>query len=135
MVALPNILLFQVIMPVIAPVADLLFFFSIAWNLHDATSLHQVFLCYGLFLLVDMTVSLIAFSFEKEKLTKLVWLIPQRFVYRQLMYVILFRSISKAIKGESQGWGVLKRTGNIRLPDTATVSLYVADNDKTLVNY
>jgi len=135
MVALPNILLFQVIMPVIAPVADLLFFFSIIWNRHDMGSLHQVFLCYGLFLLVDMTVSLVAFGFEKEKLSKLGWLIPQRFVYRQLMYVILFRSISKAIKGESQGWGVLKRTGNVRLPDTATVSLYSADNDKTLVKY
>jgi hypothetical protein len=53
-----------------------------------------------------------AFSFQKEKFHKLVWLIPQRFVYRQLMYVILFKSIRKAIKGEVQGWGVLRRTGN-----------------------
>jgi len=135
MVALPNILLFQVIMPVIAPVADLLFFFSIIWNRHDPASLNQIFLCYGLFLLVDMAVSLAAFSFEKEKMSKLIWLIPQRVVYRQLMYIILFRSISKAIKGENQGWGVLKRTGNVQLPNTATISLYTADNDKTLVNY
>ncbi len=115
MVALPNILLFQIIMPVIAPVADLLFFFSIAWNWHDPTSLHKILLYYGLFLFVDLAVSLVAFSFEKENLGKLVWLIPQRFVYRQLMYVILFRSISKAIKGEGQGWGVLKRTGNVKM--------------------
>ncbi|HEY0433204.1 MAG TPA: hypothetical protein VGC95_04995, partial [Chitinophagaceae bacterium] len=46
---------------------------------------------------------------------KLFWLLPQRFVYRQLMYIVLFRSIRKAIKGETQGWGVLKRTGNVKL--------------------
>jgi hypothetical protein len=64
-------------------------------------------------MLVDVLVSVIAFIFEKEKLTKLIWLIPQRFVYRQLMYVILFRALKRAIKGESQSWGVLKRTGNV----------------------
>jgi peptidoglycan-N-acetylglucosamine deacetylase len=115
MVALPNILLFQVIMPIIAPAADLLFFFSIAWNWHDPESLNKILLYYGLFLVVDLVVSVIAFSFEKENFLKLFWLIPQRFVYRQLMYVILFRSIIKAIKGEGQGWGVLKRTGNAQL--------------------
>jgi len=43
----------------------------------------------------------------------LFWLIPQRFVYRQLMYVILFKALRRAIKGESQSWGVLTRTGNV----------------------
>jgi hypothetical protein len=102
-------------MPVIAPAADLLFFFSIAWNWHDPPSLHKILTYYGLFLCVDMAVSLVAFSFEKERPAKVVWLIPQRFVYRQLMYMILFKSIRKAIKGESQGWGILKRTGNAQL--------------------
>jgi hypothetical protein len=69
---------------------------------------------YVLFLLVDVLVSIIAFAFEKEKFGKLIWLLPQRFVYRQLMYVILFKAIRKAIKGENQGWGVLKRTGNVK---------------------
>jgi hypothetical protein len=118
LVALPNILLFQVIIPIIAPIADLLFFLSIAWNWSDSQSLHKILLYYGIFLLVDVFVSLLAFSFEKEKLTRLAWLIPQRFVYRQLMYVILFRSIAKAMKGEGQGWGVLKRTGNAQLANS-----------------
>jgi cellulose synthase/poly-beta-1,6-N-acetylglucosamine synthase-like glycosyltransferase/spore germination protein YaaH/peptidoglycan/xylan/chitin deacetylase (PgdA/CDA1 family) len=115
MISLPNILLFQVIMPIIAPLADLLFFFSIAWNWNDATSLQLILGYYAVFLLIDVAVSAMAFSFEKEKLTKLLWLLPQRFVYRQLMYVILFRSLARAIKGETQGWGVLKRTGNVVL--------------------
>jgi len=118
MVALPNLLLFQLLMTLFAPLADLLFFFSIGWSWDDPESLHKLLLFYGLFLLVDVMVSLIAFSFEKEKIYKLIWLIPQRFVYRQLMYIILFKSIAKAIKGELQGWGSLKRTGNVELIKT-----------------
>ncbi len=115
MIALPNILLFQILMPIIAPLADLFFFISIAWSWHQPESMQKLLLYYGLFLVVDVMVSVIAFGFQKEKYYKLIWLIPQRFIYRQLMYVILFRSISRAIKGESQGWGVLKRTGNVQL--------------------
>jgi hypothetical protein len=29
------------------------------------------------------------------------------------MYVVLFKSYRKAIKGELQSWGVLKRSGNV----------------------
>ncbi|MBS1608448.1 MAG: glycosyltransferase, partial [Bacteroidetes bacterium] len=113
MVALPNILLFQVIMPLFGPFADLMFFIGLFVNRNSPESSHKILLFYILFLLVDVAVSVIAFAFEKEKIYKLVWLIPQRFVYRQLMYVVLFRSIRKAIKGEGQGWGILKRTGNV----------------------
>ena len=70
-------------------------------------------------MLVDAAVSILAFSYEKEKLGKLVWLIPQRFIYRWLMYYVLFKSFRKAIKGELQHWGVLKRTGNVK--DVVTV--------------
>jgi len=115
LVALPNILLFQILTPVFAPIADLLFILSLFWNRHDPDSRNKILLFYGLFLLVDVAVSLLAFMFEKQKPFKLIWLLPQRFVYRQLMYVVLFRSIRQAIKGETQGWGVLKRTGNVKL--------------------
>jgi len=115
LVALPNILLFQILTPIFAPIADLLFILSLVWSRHDPASRNQILFFYALFLLVDVAVSLLAFLFEKEKPFKLIWLLPQRFVYRQLMYVVLFRSIRKAIKGETQSWGVLKRTGNVKL--------------------
>jgi hypothetical protein len=114
-VALPNILLFQILSPVFAPIADLLFIVSLVWNRHDFDSIQKILIFYGLFLIVDVTVSLIAFYFEKEKFNKLIWLLPQRFAYRQVIYVVLFRSIRKAIKGETQNWGILKRTGNVKL--------------------
>nr|HPZ89436.1 glycosyltransferase family 2 protein [Flavihumibacter sp.] len=114
MLALPNIFLFQLLLPLLAPLADLMLVFSLIWNRNDMQSMHKIVLFYGLFLLVDVFVSLLAFYFEKEKISKLVWLIPQRFVYRQLMYYTLFKSIRKAIKGEGQGWGALRRTGHVK---------------------
>ena len=113
-VALPNVLIFQIILPIFAPLADLVLIVSLIWNHNNPDSLHKIGVYYIVFMLVDVLVSVVAFVFEKEKLSKLFWLIPQRFVYRQIMYVILFRAIKKAIKGESQGWGVLKRTGNVK---------------------
>ncbi len=114
MISLPNVFIFQIILPIFAPLADLILIVSLFWNHDNIDSLHKIGIYYLVFMVVDMLVSVVAFVFEKEKLGKLIWLIPQRFVYRQLMYVILFRAIKKAIKGENQGWGVLKRTGNVK---------------------
>jgi cellulose synthase/poly-beta-1,6-N-acetylglucosamine synthase-like glycosyltransferase/spore germination protein YaaH/peptidoglycan/xylan/chitin deacetylase (PgdA/CDA1 family) len=114
MVALPNILLFQILLPILAPLADVMLVLSLIWNRHDPGSMHKITMYYLIFFAVDILVSLIAFAFDGEKPGKLIWLIPQRFVYRQLMYFILFKAIRKAIKGEGQGWGVLQRTGNVK---------------------
>ncbi|HMW67613.1 MAG TPA: glycosyl transferase family 2, partial [Chitinophagaceae bacterium] len=118
MIALPNLFLFQILMPIVAPIADLMFFISIAVSWNDPQSRQKLLLFYLIFLLVDVAVSLMSYVFEKEKIYKLIWLIPQRFAYRQLMYIILFRSLRKAIRGEAQGWGNLKRTGNVKLKVT-----------------
>ena len=115
MIALPNILVFQMVLPLLAPLADLILVLSLVaagFGIIPASIAHIV-LYYIVFILVDMAGAAMAFAFEKEDHKKLVWLIPQRLIYRQLMYYILLKSISRAIKGELQGWGVLKRTGNV----------------------
>ena len=113
MVALPNILFFQVLFPLIAPMADLMLLAGIAASaLHVVDiSIPNLVFFYAVFTLVDVAGALYAFSFEKENPLKLIWLLPQRFIYRQLMYYVLYRSLKKAIKGELQHWGILKRTG------------------------
>lgn len=115
-IALPNILLFQFIIPVFSPLADVLMIAGLFTN--NAAIIGRYYL---LFMVVDMAIALMAFTFEKEKIYKLAWLIPQRFGYRWLMYVVLFRSFRRAIKGELQSWGVLKRTGNVK--DFATENI------------
>jgi len=107
--ALPNILIFQFIIPTIAPLAD---FFMIVGLLTG--NAEKILSYYLIFMLVDAAISILAFGLEKERYTKLFWLIPQRFIYRWLMYYVLFKTFRRAIKGELQNWGVLKRTGNVK---------------------
>jgi cellulose synthase/poly-beta-1,6-N-acetylglucosamine synthase-like glycosyltransferase/spore germination protein YaaH/peptidoglycan/xylan/chitin deacetylase (PgdA/CDA1 family) len=109
--AMPNILIFQYIIPMFSPLADLLMIFGLFTENRE-----KIFLYYLIFLLVDASLALIAFLFEKEKITDIVHVIPQRLVYRWLMYIVLFRSFRKALKGEMQTWGFLKRTGNVKEP-------------------
>jgi cellulose synthase/poly-beta-1,6-N-acetylglucosamine synthase-like glycosyltransferase/peptidoglycan/xylan/chitin deacetylase (PgdA/CDA1 family) len=106
--ALPNMLIFQFIIPTFSPLADI--FMIIGLFSGNAA---KIGIYYLLFMLVDASVSVAAFIYEKEKIHKLLWIIPQRFGYRWIMYVVLFKSYKKAIKGELQSWGVLKRTGNV----------------------
>ena len=116
MVAMPNILIFQMILPILAPLADLILVISLiaaSMNIIVASVPH-ILLYYVIFSLVDVAGAAIAFAFEKEDYKKLIWIIPQRLIYRQLMYYILFKSFNKAIKGELQGWGALKRTGSVK---------------------
>lgn len=113
-VAFPNILLFQFIIPAFAPAAD--FFMLIGILTGNAG---HILAYYGLFMLVDAAVSVLAFHFEGEKKSRLLWLLPQRLIYRWLMLTVLFKAFLKAIKGELQGWGVLKRTGSVKQSESA----------------
>ncbi|MBP7359457.1 MAG: glycosyltransferase [Prevotella sp.] len=106
--ALPNMLVFQFIIPTFSPIADLLMILGLF-----SGNASKILLYYLVFLIVDASVSIMAYLFEKERLWVLLWIIPQRFFYRWIMYFVLFESYIKAIKGELQTWGVLKRTGNV----------------------
>jgi peptidoglycan-N-acetylglucosamine deacetylase len=108
-IALPNILIFQYIIPSIIPFADFFMIVGLATGNYE-----KILTYYVLFMLVDVAVALLAFGFEKENKWKLLWLIPQRLVWRWLLWYVLFKTIRRAFKGELQHWGVLKRTGNVK---------------------
>jgi cellulose synthase/poly-beta-1,6-N-acetylglucosamine synthase-like glycosyltransferase/spore germination protein YaaH/peptidoglycan/xylan/chitin deacetylase (PgdA/CDA1 family) len=109
-IALPNILFFQFLLPIFSPFAELMMILGFIGGYFQ-----QILVYYILFLLVDVIAAGIAISFEKERLTSLWILLPQRFVYRQLMFWVLVKSIIMALKGTLVGWGILKRTGNVRI--------------------
>ncbi|MBB6111459.1 Glycosyltransferase, catalytic subunit of cellulose synthase and poly-beta-1,6-N-acetylglucosamine synthase [Mucilaginibacter lappiensis] len=110
MVGMPNILIFQIILPLFSPLADLMMIFALF-----GAKPEKMLIYYVAFVLIDFIVGIIAFRMEKEDYKKLIYIIPQRFMWRQLMYYVLFKSIRKALKGELSGWGVLKRTGNVNV--------------------
>lgn len=109
MVGMPNILIFQIILPLFSPLADLMMIFGLLGEKPE-----KILMYYLLFVLIDFIVSIIAFRMEREDYRKLIYIIPQRFIWRQLMYYILFKAIRRALKGELNTWGDLKRTGNVK---------------------
>lgn len=109
LIALPDILLFKYIIPFFSPIGDAIMLFGLFTENRGKIANY-----YLVFLLFDALIALLAFAFERESPWKLVWLIPQRLIYRWLMMIVLFRSYRRAIKGELQHWGVLKRTGNVK---------------------
>ncbi len=72
------------------------------WTTSDVEK--SVFFFLG-FLLIDILTCMVAFALErKEDWTLLIPVLLQRFYYRQLMYVVLFRSVKEAVSGRPVGW-------------------------------
>jgi cellulose synthase/poly-beta-1,6-N-acetylglucosamine synthase-like glycosyltransferase/peptidoglycan/xylan/chitin deacetylase (PgdA/CDA1 family)/spore germination protein YaaH len=111
LVALPNLLIFNFIIPLFSPLVDLLFIFGLF--MRDAD---QYIFFYLLYFLVDCIISSLAYHYDNQKfdLKKAMFLFVQRFVYRQILFYVLFKAYKKAWKGEMVGWGVIKRTGNVK---------------------
>jgi cellulose synthase/poly-beta-1,6-N-acetylglucosamine synthase-like glycosyltransferase/peptidoglycan/xylan/chitin deacetylase (PgdA/CDA1 family) len=116
-IALPNIFVFQILLPLISPVLDLLFFGSLVlWGLAQLriTQIPQLWTTADVqrsvvfflgFLLIDVLTCAIAFALERhEDWTLLIPVLLQRFYYRQLMYIVLFRSVKEAVSGRPVGW-------------------------------
>ena len=141
-VALPNIFVFQLALPLISPIIDLLFLGSVVlWALQrlhfswmptvQATSddlLRSVFFFIG-FLLIDILTCVIAFTLErKEDWTLLIPVLLQRFYYRQLMYVVLFRSVKEAVSGRPVGWRGVEPQAPLRAREAPPKPAPVAGN-------
>jgi len=116
-IAVRNIFIFQILLPLISPVLDLLFFGSLVlWGLAQLriTQIPQLWTTADVqrsvvfflgFLLIDVLTCVIAFALERhEDWTLLIPVLLQRFYYRQLMYLVLFRSVKEAVSGRPVGW-------------------------------
>jgi cellulose synthase/poly-beta-1,6-N-acetylglucosamine synthase-like glycosyltransferase len=129
MIAMPNVLVFQLFYTAISPLADLLFGWSLlsvllAWYQHGRSyallNLQEVLVLYAIFVMVDWLTAVIAFLMEPGEEKALTWLILiQRFVYRQTMYWVVIKSMAAAMRGHVVGWGKLERKGMNLLPTTA----------------
>jgi len=123
MVAIPNVLLFQIVFPLISPVMDLLMVGSLVatvWQRYQhpldytTDTLQRVLFYYALFLTLDLLTTFVAFLLERrEDWSLLVWLFLQRFLYRQLMYYVAIKSTLTALRGTIVGWGKLERKATV----------------------
>ncbi len=128
--ALPSLWIFQILFQVIAPLVDIQIIYTLiqffrAWITQGHFTqdwqplpqtlqmLEQVAFFYVLLFLIEFVGALIAFIFDKEKF-RLLWLLfLQRFVYRQLMYAVIWKAVSTAFTGKRQGWGKLQRKATV----------------------
>src|ERR1700723_2035365 len=133
-IAIPNIVMFQIILPLVSPLIDLLFLLSIAlwglaqlriaqlpqlWTLQDV---ERSLIFFALFMLIDLFTCVVAFALERhEDWTLLAPLILQRFYYRQMMYVVLFRALKEAVQGRPVGWRGVEQHPPAPVPAASSV--------------
>jgi peptidoglycan/xylan/chitin deacetylase (PgdA/CDA1 family)/spore germination protein YaaH/GT2 family glycosyltransferase len=118
-VALPQVWLFQIVLTVIAPLVDL----AMVWSLisaymashshpveYDPDGLIRAIATWSAFVLLDLAAGMLGMAMERRApWADLPWLPLQRFGYRQMMYYVVIRACSTAVKGQRVGWGKLER--------------------------
>jgi cellulose synthase/poly-beta-1,6-N-acetylglucosamine synthase-like glycosyltransferase len=126
--ALPNIVIFQILLPVVSPFIDLMFaagviHYFIDLHFHpettSAASFEKLLTYFLAFLIIDFLTSTLAFSLERRHpankgdgwLLFHIWL--QRFAYRQLFSVVLFKTLKRAIDGRPFAWDKIERTAKM----------------------
>lgn len=124
-IALPNIVVFQLLFPLISPLMDFLIVLAVALfelqryyhgTSYSTANLLKIALFYLIFLAVDYLTCLLAFVLErKEDWKLLIWLFWQRLLYRQVMYYIAIKSVFAAIRGRSVVWGKVERKATVPL--------------------
>ncbi len=122
LVVVPNVIVFQIAFPLVAPILDVYAMFLVAIDLfqkfqHPSASfegLGKIAYFYLVFLFVDYLVSVAALMLEEKEEQYLVRLLPlQRVLYRFLFYFISIKVVLSAIKGSNVSWGKLNRTTNV----------------------
>lgn len=122
-VALPNLLIFQILFPFISPIMDLVMLGTLVltyWQIQQhplegaSSNLIPILFYYLLFLTVDYLTSALAFILErKEDWKLLVVLFFQRLFYRQFIYFVAIKSVVAVLKGGLVGWGKFERKGMV----------------------
>ncbi|HEY4899275.1 MAG TPA: glycosyltransferase [Terriglobales bacterium] len=133
-VALPNMVIFQILLPLVSPFIDIMFVvgaisYFVNKSFHPESAnpadFHRLVVYFALFMVIDFITSMIAFALERQQpgrkrdflLLGHVWL--QRFAYRQLFSIVLFKTIKRAFEGGSFAWDKLERTATVRQPEAA----------------
>lgn len=122
-IGMPQAWLFQIIFSALSPLIDLalvLSFIGTAIRVHEhgwAQTESDVLMMLGywlVFVLVDVVAGWIAYRMDptRRRFPPL-RLISQRFIYRQLMYGVVIRAVSAALRGRLVGWGKLERSGSV----------------------
>ncbi len=123
-IGLPQAILFQIVLAAISPIIDFALLVSFVGTYYAveahgwAQTQHDVekMLTYWLvFTAIDLLAAFIAFALERRERWRLLWLlVPQRVGYRQVMYYVVLKALTQAVRGPQVGWGKLQRSGRVQ---------------------
>jgi cellulose synthase/poly-beta-1,6-N-acetylglucosamine synthase-like glycosyltransferase len=126
--ALPNIVIFQILLPLVSPLIDVMFIYGAIEYLLDRhfhpdtaspAGFEKLLVYFLTFLIIDFVTSVLAFSLERRHPANrgdgwlLFHIFLQRFAYRQVFSVVLFKTIKRAIDGRPFNWDKLERTAKM----------------------
>jgi cellulose synthase/poly-beta-1,6-N-acetylglucosamine synthase-like glycosyltransferase/peptidoglycan/xylan/chitin deacetylase (PgdA/CDA1 family) len=102
--------LFQLILPLTAPLIDLFAIYSILFQ--DPMPILAYWLAFNLF---QLTLAWVAFGFDNEPRRDL-WALPlQQFCHRQVSYLVVYDGVISALLGSHLRWHRIERTGEVGL--------------------
>ncbi len=108
--ALPYMLLFQVVLPLTAPLIDLFAIYSILFL--DPLPILAFWVAFNA---CQFILAWVAFGWDRESRRPL-WSLPlQQLVYRQLMYLVVIDSVMVALMGTHLRWHRHTRTGDVEV--------------------
>jgi cellulose synthase/poly-beta-1,6-N-acetylglucosamine synthase-like glycosyltransferase len=111
---LPYLLLFQIVLPFMAPLIDAAALYGILFL--DPLPVLAYWLGFNL---LQLVLGAYAFRLDREPLRPL-WALPlQQFVYRQLMYLVVAQAVISAVRGVHLRWQHVERSGEIEVAGTA----------------
>ena len=133
--ALPTLWVFQIGFPILSPIIDLQVLVTLVMFLQNwltralltqdwqplpnaVESLATVGFLYLFFFLLELLGAAVSIGIERERKRLLWWLFWQRFVYRQVMYAVVWRAVRTAISGRLAGWGKLERKNTVVLDES-----------------
>ncbi|MGI5240564.1 bifunctional polysaccharide deacetylase/glycosyltransferase family 2 protein [Dactylosporangium sp. CA-139066] len=106
--ALSFIAAFSVLLPLLAPLLDILAVYGTFFLNRTETAVG-----WAAVVVVNIVTAVLAFRLDREPLRPL-WTLPlQQLVYRQVMYLVLLHSAITAITGRRLRWQKLRRTGDV----------------------
>ena len=109
--ALPYMLFFQILLPMLAPLIDLFALYGVVF-----TEAPRVIAAWLAFNAIQLGLAVFAFRLDRESLRPL-WALPlQQFVYRQMMYLVIIESTISALIGIRARWQAIPRTGDVEVP-------------------
>jgi cellulose synthase/poly-beta-1,6-N-acetylglucosamine synthase-like glycosyltransferase/peptidoglycan/xylan/chitin deacetylase (PgdA/CDA1 family) len=108
--ALPYLVLFQIVLPLLAPLIDLFSIYGLVFL--DARAVIAFWLTFNA---LQLGLGWYAFRLDRES-ARVLWAMPlQQFVYRQLMYLVVIESILSALGGTRMHWRSVPRSGEVEV--------------------